>query len=66
MNGKKTPAMHLSMESCEKDRIYTQIHRRRKVKAFSPLELEWESSGEVDKAKELRLVMPNCEVAIKA
>ncbi len=27
----------------EKRRLETQIHRRRKVKAFSPLELEWES-----------------------
>jgi hypothetical protein len=28
----------------QNERIDTQIHRRRKVKAFSPLESEWESS----------------------
>ncbi len=27
-----------------KERINTQIHRRRTVKAMSPLELEWEGS----------------------
>lgn len=26
----------------KKERIETQIHRRRKIKAFSPLESEWE------------------------
>lgn len=50
----------------QKERIETQIHRRRKVKAFSPLESEWESSQTgpsscevVNKAKEIRHVMPD-------
>ena len=33
-----------SREFRQKERIDTQIHRRRKVKVFSPLESEWENS----------------------
>ncbi len=53
----------------QKERIDTQIHRRRKVKAFSPLESEWESSqagssscGVTNKSKEMRRVMPDREL----
>lgn len=53
----------------EKERIETQIHRRRKVKAFSPLESEWESSqggpascGLTNKANEIRPLMPDREL----
>jgi hypothetical protein len=48
-----------------KDRIDTQIHRRRTVQALSPLQSEWESSQTgpaseaKNKAKEMRRVMPN-------
>lgn len=44
MNGDKKEGQRLSRNSGQRERIDTQIHRRRKVKAFSPLESEWESS----------------------
>ncbi len=44
MNGDEQKDQRLSMGSRQEKRIETQIHRRRKVKAFSPLESEWESS----------------------
>jgi hypothetical protein len=58
----------LSEGSHQKERIETQIHRRRKVKALSPLESEWVSpqpgpfphklSDETGKAERS---MPDCE-----
>jgi len=44
MNGSEKEGLRLSRGSRQKERIDTQIHRRRTVKAFSPLESEWESS----------------------
>ena len=44
MNDNEKDGVHHSRRSPEKERIVTQIHRRRKVKALSPLESEWESS----------------------
>ena len=41
VNEKK--AQSLSRGVRQKERIDTQIHRRRKVKALSPLESEWEN-----------------------
>jgi hypothetical protein len=41
MNGRKKP-VSLSKESSPMDRIETQIHRRRKIKIFSPLQIEWD------------------------
>jgi hypothetical protein len=43
MKGNEKEAYRLSVGFCRKERIETQIHRRRHVKAFSPLALEWES-----------------------
>ncbi len=59
MNGDEKKDHRLSSGFRQKERIDTQIHRRRKVKAFSPLESEWESSqggpscGVTAKAKRL-------------
>jgi hypothetical protein len=44
MNANEKEGQRFSRGFREKERIDTQIHRRRKVKAFSPLESEWESS----------------------
>lgn len=44
MNDNEKDGVHHSIRFPEKERIVTQIHRRRKVKALSPLESEWESS----------------------
>ena len=44
MNDNEKEGVHHSKRSPEKERIVTQIHRRRNIKAFSPLESEWESS----------------------
>lgn len=44
MNGGEQDDRHPSVGPRQEKRIDTQIHRRRKVKAFSPLESEWESS----------------------
>ncbi len=44
MNNDEKEWVRLYKKLPEKERIDTQIHRRRKVKAFSPLESEWESS----------------------
>ena len=44
MNGSEKEGQRLSRGLGQKERINTQIHRRRTVKAFSPLESEWESS----------------------
>ena len=44
MNGDEKKSQRLSRDFPQKVRIETQIHRRRKVKAFSPLESEWECS----------------------
>jgi len=41
MNG-HVKSGHLSKDFCPTARIETQIHRRRKVKIFSPLLIEWE------------------------
>lgn len=50
-------------------RIDTQIHRRRKVNVFSPLECEWESSEAgssscevMTKAKSIRHLVPDREL----
>lgn len=45
MNDRENEGLHLSGKFRGKERIDTQIHRRRKVKALSPLESEWESSS---------------------
>lgn len=44
MNGDEKEDQPVSGGLQQVERIETQIHRRRKVKAFSPLESEWESS----------------------
>ncbi len=44
MNDDEKKDQRLSRGFRQKERIDTQIHRRRKVKAFSPLESEWEVS----------------------
>lgn len=44
MSGDGKKGERLSSGFLRKERIDTQIHRRRKVKAFSPLESEWEVS----------------------
>ncbi len=44
MNGPHDQPPPLSPDSRKKDRIETQIHRRRKVKASFPLEPEWDIS----------------------
>lgn len=44
MKSDENKDQRLSTRFRQQARIETQIHRRRKVKAFSPLELEWESS----------------------
>ncbi|MCS6304474.1 MAG: hypothetical protein H8K07_12525 [Nitrospira sp.] len=41
MNGDEKEDQRLSRGIRQKDRLDTQIHRRRKVKALSPLECEW-------------------------
>jgi hypothetical protein len=41
MNG-HVKSGHLSKNVSPPDRIETQIHRRRKVKIFSPLLIEWD------------------------
>ncbi len=43
MNGDEKKDQSLSRGVRRKDRLDTQIHRRRKVKALSPLESEWEN-----------------------
>lgn len=43
MNGDEKKDQRLSKGVRQKERIDTQIHRRRKVKALSPLESEWEN-----------------------
>ncbi len=60
MNGGKKEDQRLSKGVRQKERIDTQIHRRRKVKALSPLESEWEnlqvgpsSCGVTNKTKRL-------------
>ena len=44
MNGNEKEGTRLSRGLCGKERINTQIHRRRKIKALSPLVPEWENS----------------------
>lgn len=65
MSGNEKEEYRLSRR-LPKERIDTQIHRRRKVKAFSPLESEWESSQAApsspemaNTAKEIRRLMPD-------
>lgn len=41
MAGRKK-SVSLSKKFSPMDRIETQIHRRRKIKAFSPLQTEWD------------------------
>ena len=69
MNGSEKEGRRLSSGFRQKERIDTQIHRRRTVKAFSPLESEWESSqtspsscGVMSKAKEIRHLVSDCEL----
>jgi len=59
MNGNEKESQHLCKDFRQKERLDTQIHRRRKVKVFSPLESEWESlqagppsCGAMNKTKE--------------
>lgn len=66
MSGNEKDGQRLSRAFRQKERIDTQIHRRRKVKAFSPLELEWESSlarpsssGVINEAKEIMRLIPD-------
>ena len=66
MIGKEKEGQRFSRGFRQKERIDTQIHRRRKVKAFSPLESEWESSEAgpsvcdvMNEAKEMRNVIPD-------
>lgn len=61
MNGDEKKCQRLSKDFSQKVRIETQIHRRRKVKALSPLESEWEisqagpaSCGSNEQSKEIR------------
>ncbi len=44
MNGNEKEGQRLSGGFRQTERIDTQIHRRRRIKALSPLESEWESS----------------------
>lgn len=44
MNGRRDQIPPGSSGSGKETRIETQIHRRRKAKAFSPLEQEWDIS----------------------
>jgi len=60
MNDDEKKDQRLSRGVRQKERIDTQIHRRRKVKALSPLESEWEnlqagpsSCGVTNKTKRL-------------
>jgi len=69
MNGNEKEGQCLSRGFRQKERIDTQIHRRRKVKAFSPLESEWESSqdgpsscGVMSKAKEIQRLVSDREL----
>lgn len=68
MNDEKE-GRRFSMGFCRTERIDTQIHRRRKVNVFSPLESEWESSpsgssscGMMGKAKEIQYLVPDREL----
>ncbi len=70
MNGSEKEGQRLSMGFRQKERIDTQIHRRRTVKAFSPLESEWESSQTspsscevMSKAKEIRHLVSDRELS---
>jgi hypothetical protein len=65
MKGNEKEAHGLSLGFCRKERIETQIHRRRHVKAFSALALEWETPqagpplfGEANKAKGIQPLRP--------
>lgn len=69
MNGSEKGGQRLSRDFRQKDRINTQIHRRRTVKAFSPLESEWEisqtdpsSCGVMSKAKGIRHLVSDREL----
>ena len=69
MNGSEKKGQRLSRGSRQEERIDTQIHRRRTVKAFSPLESEWESSQTgpsscevMSKAKEIRDLVSDREL----
>lgn len=62
MNDNEKESRHLPKGVRQKERIDTQIHRRRKIKVFSPLESEWESlqagpasCGAMNNAKEERV-----------
>jgi hypothetical protein len=44
MNDKEQESWYLRDGFRQKERIDTQIHRRRKIKVFSSLKLEWESA----------------------
>ena len=69
MNANEKEGQRFSGEFRQTERINTQIHRRRKVSVFSPLESEWESSqagpsscGVMSKAKEIRHLVPDREL----
>ncbi len=69
MNGSEKEGQRLSRGLGQKERINTQIHRRRTVKAFSPLESEWEisqtgpsSRGVMSKATEIRHLVSDREL----
>ncbi len=69
MNGSEKEGQRLSRGFRQKERIDTQIHRRRTVKAFSPLESEWEisktgpsSCGAMSKANEIRHLVSDREL----
>ena len=69
MNGNENEGQRFSRGLRQTERIDTQIHRRRKVNVFSPLESEWESSqagpfssGVMSKAKEIRHLVPDREL----
>lgn len=54
MNGHHDQLPPESPDSGKKNRIETQIHRRRKAKALSPLESEWDSS-QLEPPSQLRM-----------
>jgi hypothetical protein len=69
MNDNENEGPRVSRRFSQEERIETQIHRRRKVKALSPLESEWESAsagassyGAMNKAQESRRLVPDREL----
>lgn len=69
MDRNKEKGQRIFRDFRQQERIDTQIHRRRKVKVFSPLESEWESSQAgpfpcraINKVKEIRRLMSDHEL----